>query len=468
MGILSLFLLSALSLPFSAATSDPNLHPLFSRSTFAYSDFDAASWIWLPQPKLASTAAPGTVGLMRTFNSPVGKTAFGASIAVTADNNFTLWVNGHAVGASQDSWANGQALVTSLNATTNTIAALAVNYADSTATGPTSAGFLAFVRIFYSDGTNSTLVSDKDWKATGIIPPDWPLPKDTSKFVNAEVAFKYGGGPWGKGITITQTDLSSADLKGSNWIWSTPDAAAGALAGSVGFRKSFTSPPGKAASSAIIVASADNFFQLYVNGRYVSAPARDPNTAGSATAWQFASRVTVPLSATTNTFNFLATNFLAADGKPSSAGFIGVIQIVYADGSTATIRTDSSWLAVQTNDAVAFNAMPDSAFAPAASLGVYGMGPWGGGLGVADTVDAERIFLSGNNVGSGIPISVKPVPSGIAVSANINAPIPSFSFTQLPEQPSDGPTVPGASAASRSAVSIASVAVSVFTLLIFM
>ncbi|KAJ7069402.1 hypothetical protein C8F01DRAFT_513184 [Mycena amicta] len=436
MRLFVLLLTATLSLPFTTARFHPEEDHPQARATFGDSDFAAANWIWLPEPSLQTTAPPGTVGFFRTFTSPSGKTAGAASIALTADNNFTVWVNGQPIGASNptDTWASGQALIASLNATTNTITALAVNYDDaSTAGGATPAGFLAFVRVFYTDGSNSTFATDTSWKAIGTIPSDWPLPADTSKFVNAEVVFKYGGGPWGTSVTVTESDLTTNDLTGSNWIWSTPDAATSALAGSVGFRKTIASPSDKTASSATVIASADNTFALYVNGRYVSSPPHDPNTPNEALAgWQYASRVTTSLAGhgSSNTFDLYATNFLSSTSDSgSSAGLIAIIQITYTDGTSTIVRTDTTWLAAQADSPSAFLGMADSALSAAASLGLYGMAPWGN-LGNADTVDVNRIFFSGNNVGSGAPISASS-PTTTKPSTTTNLPAQSFTFTGL-------------------------------------
>ncbi|KAF7314861.1 hypothetical protein MKEN_00960600 [Mycena kentingensis (nom. inval.)] len=443
---------------------------LSPRGTFADTDFAQASWIWLPTPDLQTSAPAGTVGFLRSFTSPSGKVAAAASIALTADNNFTVFVNGHPIGASDpgSSWQNGQALIATLNATHNTIAVLAVNFNDSNK-APTPAGLLAFVRTFYTDGSNETFASDASWKVTGSIPKDWPLVSDTSGFVDAQVAFKYGEGPWTDQVSVRQSEFTSDAFSGSNWIWSASDAATAALAGSVGFRKKVPSPADKRPTSATVVATADNFFQLFINGRYISSPPPDPNAADEPIAgWQYASRVTTffpshtpSSSLETLTFDFFATNFLAADPgagtTASSAGFIAAILITYSDGSSATIHTDPSWLASSTAaSAAAFISTADASLTPASSLGAYGMAPWGA-VGVADTVDAARVFVSGDDVGSGPESDAggggagSASASGTALAASQTAqPGVTFSFTKLPD-PSQTAAQTGAAAAPLGA-----------------
>ncbi|KAF7293113.1 hypothetical protein MKEN_01468700 [Mycena kentingensis (nom. inval.)] len=462
----------ALLLPLTGANPHGDEAPsraLSPRGTFADTDFAHASWIWLPTPNLQTSAPAGTVGFLRSFTSPSGKVAAAASIALTADNNFTVFVNGHPVGASDpgSSWQTGQALIATLNATHNTIAVLAVNFDDSKK-APTPAGLLAFVRTFYTDGSNDTFASDASWKVTGSIPKDWPSVSDTSGFVDAQVAFKYGEGPWTDQVSVVQSDFTSDAFSGSNWIWSASDAATAALAGNVGFRKKVPSPADKRPTSATVVATADNFFQLFINGRYISSPPPDPNTAGEPiSGWQYASRVTTffpsstpSSSLETLTFDFIATNFLAqgTTASASSAGFIAAILITYSDGSSATIHTDPSWLASSTAASAspqAFISTADASLTPASSLGAYGMPPWGA-VGVADTVDAARVFVSGDDVGSEPESDAaggagSASASGTALAASETAqPGVTFSFTKLPD-PAETAAQTGAATAPAGA-----------------
>ncbi|KAF7299964.1 hypothetical protein HMN09_01004300 [Mycena chlorophos] len=438
---------------------------LFPGTTFFDTDLTQAQWIWAPESNLTSTAPPGTIGFFRTFTSPAGKTASAASIAITADNNFTLWVNGHVVGATfpgipavDDAWKDGQALIASLNATTNTLTAIAVNFADnSTVGGVTPAGFLAFVRVFYTDGSTTTFTTDTSWKTTTTLPSDWPLPADTSAFSTAEVSFPYGEGPWGTSVTITQADFSALDLINSQWIWSTSSAATSAPAGSVGFRKTVPSPSDKSPAYAIIVAAADNFFAFYLNGRFVSSPPDDPNSADETVyGWEYASRVTVyDLAPSSNTFDFFATNFLSQTSNTESpAGFIAAIQIAYTDGTTDVIYTNDTWLqATSPSSGSALVAMPDTSLDTVDVLGEYGMSPWGF-VSVADTLDASRVFLSGNDVEDGI---VDPGSSAVPALSATASDTPSFSFAQTftgpagsaPSSSSSGPSQTSGASGAR-------------------
>ncbi|KAJ7648840.1 hypothetical protein B0H17DRAFT_1215517 [Mycena rosella] len=118
---------------------DPTAPPLWN-----------GTWIWSTSDA-AYDAAPGSVGFRKTFTSPVGRRAQSATILITVDNQFTMYVDEAYIGASQD-WTRVQQLKKNLNATTNTLTVIAGNWATlnhdtSTWTDPSSAGVIAAIRI---------------------------------------------------------------------------------------------------------------------------------------------------------------------------------------------------------------------------------------------------------------------------------------------------------------------------------
>jgi len=290
------------------------------------------------------------------------------------------------------------------------------------------AGLLASIRIFYTDNTNQTIVSDATWQVSGTVPKDFPLPADISQFVPAQAAAKYGAGPWGTGVSLTIPASNSLSLNGSSWIWSTANSAANAPVGSVGFRKTVVTPAGKSAATATVLLSVDNTFQLYVNHEYIGAPPFDNNAVGSTSSWEYAQRFTVNLTASSNIFTVFATNFQSQTGSTgSSAGFIAALLIEYADGSSDTVRTDTTWLAGSTSSAANFLLSADSTLAPSIAQGDFGMSPWGT-LGVADALNV--MLLPGNNdaaVSAPPPSSApKPIPASTTS-------LPAFSPSSAPD-----------------------------------
>ncbi|KAJ6487241.1 hypothetical protein C8R47DRAFT_518848 [Mycena vitilis] len=426
-----------------AVTAEDTQRSRRKRDAFSDSQLSLASWIWLPQPDLIAAAPAGDVAFIRTLATPTGKTAASARIAMTADNNFTLWVNGQPVGASASvdesvGWQTAQIFSAALNTSANVFSVVAQN-ADGAAN---PAGLLTTIHILFTDGSNETIVSDNAWLASGTIPGDFPLPADLSTFVPAEVAAKYGAGPWGTSVKVS--DANPLGLNGSAWIWSTSNSSTNAPVGTVGFRRTVAAPAGKTASSATVLLSVDNTFQLYVNEQYIGTPPFDDNVQGSVGSWEFAQRFTVALTASSNVFTVLATNFPPQQaGATSGAGFIAAVQIEYTDGSSDIVRTDATWLAGSFTSASAFLKTPDSTLVPSISQGPYGMAPWGQ-IGISDALNVLK--LPGNNASIAsstsavksfqlptLPLptltsSNTPTASPTSSGARVNRPAPMFLF----------------------------------------
>ncbi|KAJ7861814.1 hypothetical protein B0H14DRAFT_3863287 [Mycena olivaceomarginata] len=389
---------------------------LEKRDAFSSSGLASASWIWLPEPDLLTTAPTGSVAFTKTVVTPSGKTAASASISIAVDNNFTLWCNAQPIGASDGTaeagWQTAQILSAALNATSNVFSVLGTNSNPDTPGAANPAGLLAAIRIFYTDGSNDTVLSDSTWLASGTIPADFPLPHDLSSFVHAQVATKYGSGAWGTSVTVPTPSPNPLNLTGSSWIWSTSNAGAAAPVGSVGFRKTVVSPSGKSATSATVLLSADNTFQLLINGHAFA----------------------VTLTPSTNVFTVLATNFPGQQGGTSSAGVIAALQIGYSDGSTTIVRTDASWLAGPFTSASLFLAAADSTLGPAIYQGLFGMSPWGQLRGVADALNALK--LPANNA------AVVPTTLGSSTTRTTSNPLLAPTSTVSPTFSDPFPTTP--------------------------
>ncbi|MBM3493980.1 MAG: hypothetical protein FJX72_06635, partial [Armatimonadetes bacterium] len=140
-----------------------------------------ASWIWHPDD---GTNAPACERLFRsTLLVPAGRRVARASAILTADNAFTLWVDGRPV-AMGDDWAQtvSVALTGALRQGANAVEIRAKN----TVEGP--AGLIASFSAVLDDASSVTL-------ATG---PDWRASTDGTAWTTARVVAQYGAGPWGR------------------------------------------------------------------------------------------------------------------------------------------------------------------------------------------------------------------------------------------------------------------------------
>ncbi len=151
---------------------------------------------------------------------------------------------------------------------------------------------------------------------------------------------------------------NAASLDGAQWIWFPEgNPAQSAPAGIRYFRRTISLPPGRQLTKATCVVTADNAFELSINGK----------KAGQGDNWQkpAALDVTSLIQAEDNTIEITATN--SGEGT-SPAGLIAKLHLEFADGGGVDIVTDGQWAAATD---------PDSSWMPAKVLGPYGIAPWG-------------------------------------------------------------------------------------------
>ncbi|MDR3690640.1 MAG: glycosyl hydrolase [Fimbriimonas sp.] len=167
------------------------------------------------------------------------------------------------------------------------------------------------------------------------------------------IAARLWSGRIGKGLVLEDryTVDDPVTVEAARWIW-TPegDPAVSAPPGKRSFTKSFQ-VNAKRVASARVAFTADNRFDLYMNGALV-ASGTDFHQVQSAD-------VTRLLKPGRNDMRVDATN----DGDtPNPAGLIGALRIKTSDGQTSTIVTDATW---------------STDLGSAKDLGPWNMGPWG-------------------------------------------------------------------------------------------
>ncbi|KAJ7264533.1 bacterial alpha-L-rhamnosidase-domain-containing protein [Mycena haematopus] len=356
--------------------------------------FTSASWIWAPEPGQTPPNAPaGDIALRLTYPPPAGKTPASATIVVTVDDRFTLYANGVLVGSSPnttDVWKTAQ-IFRDVDLSTSSSSVLfalrATNLPDIGTGGPGPAGVLFSALITFTDGSSAVVSSSSTgWKATSSIPANFQLPSTSDASWSAPTVLgTYGVTPWDTQVVVANPVAPTPTITSATWIWDSPTASAAAPAGTVAFRRTFTLTAGESAVSAAIVITADDLFTLWVDGTQVGIAPNETNE------WQTAQQYTVALNGTSTpeiVFAVLATNLPdATSGGESPAGLLASILILYADGSSSSLTTDTAWKtsASPANGWQATN-FDDSSWAAASSNGVYGVQPWGTGVSVQDSL----------------------------------------------------------------------------------
>lgn len=184
-------------------------------------NFARAKWIW-HQPATNVTLNSfegGTVYFRLPVTLPAKPKVKSAEIIATADNLFTLYVNGKIAGESEN-WSQPKRinLSTRLKPGQNLIAFEASN----TAMGP--AGLLVKIVIALADGQRIELVSDAVWKCNGGEVKAWAETGfDDTKWKQAYIIGDTGIAPWGEVAHIpakaepARTDLSVLPENDFKW-----------------------------------------------------------------------------------------------------------------------------------------------------------------------------------------------------------------------------------------------------------
>ena len=162
---------------------------------------------------------------------------------------------------------------------------------------------------------------------------------------------------FGKGRVLRAVAEPGTPLNDARWIWFAEGNPAGsAPVATRYFRTRIEVEPGRAVRSAMASMTADNSFELFVNG----------HSAGSGDDFHQAQAIDIArwLVPGANEIRVTAANTGEA---PNPAGLIGSIRVAYADGGAKAWSTSTSWSAAQSFDG------PWSA---ALELGAPGMGPW--------------------------------------------------------------------------------------------
>lgn len=256
---------------------------------------------------------------------PCGDRITSAQLELTADDSFTVSVNGQQVAASPhvgDSWRTATVVdvSTALRPGRNVIAAEATN------AQPGPAGFLGKLRV-ESSGTPFELVTDTTWKSANTAATGWQQPDfDDAAWPQALVAAAYGSGPWGSSV-------------------STPPPPEPLL------RNEFTL--NKPIRSARVYIAGLGYYKLYLNGARVGDHELDPGfTVYDKTALYTTYDVTAALRAGGNAVGVSLGRGYYAMTNPdewvaspwhSEPKLKLELDVTYQDGSTKRVTSDNTW-----------------------------------------------------------------------------------------------------------------------------
>ncbi|KAK0185581.1 hypothetical protein F5146DRAFT_1144089 [Armillaria mellea] len=142
------------------------------------------NWIRTNETNSSGVDPIGHRPFRKTVTLPYGKAAVCTKVVITADDAYTVYLNGDNVGSSAIGWQSMQAYsVPMLDTAINSI----VIAVDSYNIEPSFAGLIAGVLLAYNDGTSETLYTDASWKTLTESTPDGfeATGLDDSAWINA-------------------------------------------------------------------------------------------------------------------------------------------------------------------------------------------------------------------------------------------------------------------------------------------
>jgi len=178
-----------------------------------------SEWIWYPEGNPVQSAPPGTRYFQRIISVDATKVLASATALVSADNSFTLWINGKKVSEGDNFTVTVRTSLTSfLRPGVNVIAVAVTNSGE--AANP--AGWIGAFDLSYKDGSHEIVRTDSKWSAGMAAQSGWE--QATTKpgdWKDALVLGAYAMAPWNR-VGESQTlpplypsyELTAALLKG--------------------------------------------------------------------------------------------------------------------------------------------------------------------------------------------------------------------------------------------------------------
>ena len=286
-------------------------------------DLKGAKWLWYPGENAVQSTAAAKYKFSRDFEVGDVKSLTSAKIILTADNSFKLSVNGKLVGVSNNwQYATIFNLIDYLIEGENRIEIEAENDAVS------PAGLMCRLVVEDPKG-NFELISDKRWKVT-------PVADSHGEWAAAQEIANFGDSPWGH--------VSASSL---NTFW-TQEAPSPLL------RKEFDLK-GRIESAYAVIAGL-GCYVLKINGEPIGDKVLDPVfTNYTKTVLYSTYDVTTHLSKGANAVGIMLANgwynshtkdawdYDKAPWRDRPKALMDIV-VNYADGTTETISTDTSWL----------------------------------------------------------------------------------------------------------------------------
>jgi len=158
-------------------------------------------WVWFPEGDPTKNAPEEPRFFRKSFTLPNSARVERASLRASADDQFTVYLNGEKLG-SHANWSIGRefpALENLLRPGRNVLAIRAENAPGPKGANP--AGLSCRLDVELQDGTKTSVSTDSTWRSSQQERPDWQaINFDDESWSPARVVAHFGEGPWGSKI----------------------------------------------------------------------------------------------------------------------------------------------------------------------------------------------------------------------------------------------------------------------------
>ncbi|PBK85507.1 hypothetical protein ARMGADRAFT_1087387 [Armillaria gallica] len=278
----------------SADADAVTMRSLDARAVAPTPNFNKSFWIWTGEKPVPLGVRP----FRKVAPSSSTKCPVCATIIISSDDTYSITVNGAEIG-SGNGWRNPAVFTVGLRPENKNVFAIA-----------------STILVDYSDGTTETIVTDNTWKTLQTPPPSgWTSASfNDSAWLDATLVHAGTTTPWLQPFFLPP----AVNVTGITPVRHRP------------FRKTITSPYGKAAVCRKVFVFRDDAYTSYINGDII----------GSAEDWTSMEVYSIPQLDPDE-------NVIAVDGAntlTNSPGWLaGGILIAYSDRLSERYFTDSSW-----------------------------------------------------------------------------------------------------------------------------
>ncbi|KAJ7185732.1 hypothetical protein C8R46DRAFT_864421, partial [Mycena filopes] len=123
---------------------------------------EGSPWIWSVANTDNNPAPAGTVGFRKSIPAQDGNQPQSATILLTADDSFALYLNSEFLGASPGSWPQVQRFTMNLTSAVNVFTVIARNRPEPDG-DLNLAGLIVAIEVQYTDASSATIRTDSSW-----------------------------------------------------------------------------------------------------------------------------------------------------------------------------------------------------------------------------------------------------------------------------------------------------------------